>query len=563
MAFLALGTGFVNAANERQKENRDERRETRKLAMEVWMKDTLPRVRASRAKDDAAVGRMNTLMADSFYKGQPGLAFYATKWMDQNGKDEAAFREHVATNQIPEELKAQQQKELQNHFNFDTNTNSFSWKDLGANGSGGQAPGAAQPAMAGAEGRKPSFYDKIMGKGNEAQDINRGIGTVAKAAGVDPNAPTTSRFDSINLPGSFESKDPEKERLKAQGREMMARNPDLVRNYGEFATAMASGDSKKVETLMTNPKFTVSRDEAKADKFNQAFRMGAMEGYLRGDYGKDNDMLKAIIQGNSQKIIEGVTKGMKTDEQKLAQAEKLKKIELTYGSLDSPEAFLMMRKSGLLAGIDIPEANLALMEAQARQSILEKQDLNTRLVLATQNAGKPEDQQVTMDDLDAVGRKAPAEGAAAPDFKDAEDMINSPEGLSFDLTPRKPKAPEDAIETLDDVVDRAPPELIRSVKDPVGLLRATSVPRFGPEGTGTKHKQRIGEVIKNITITPDVASRISDDEEYGNQFQDLLIQNASAFPKFSSIMEAQESVHPYGLAMVNGRIVVVPPKKKD
>jgi hypothetical protein len=36
MSFTALGTGFVNAANDRMKENRDERRETRKLAMEVW-----------------------------------------------------------------------------------------------------------------------------------------------------------------------------------------------------------------------------------------------------------------------------------------------------------------------------------------------------------------------------------------------------------------------------------------------------------------------------------------------------------------------------------------------
>jgi hypothetical protein len=559
MAFLALGTGFVNAANERQKENRDERRETRKLAMEVWMKDTLPRVRASRAKDDAAVGRMNTLMADSFYKGQPGLAFYATKWMDQSGKDEAAFREHVATNQIPEELKAQQQKELQNHFNFDTNTNSFSWKDLGSNGSGGQAPGAAMP---GAEGRKPSFYDKIMGTGNEAQDINKGVSTVAKAAGVDPNAPTTSRFDSINLPGSFDTKDPEKERLKAEGRAAFARNPDLVRNYGEFASAMASGDSKKVETLMTNPKFTISREEAKADKFNQAFKMSAMEGYLRGDFGKDNDLFKAIIQGNSEKIIEGVSKGLKTDEQKLAQAEKLKKIELTYGSLDSPEAFLMMRKSGLLAGIDIPEANLALMEAQARQSILEKQDLNTRLVLATTNKGKDPEEQVTMDDLAAVGPKTPA--TAPVDIKEVEAAINAPEGMILKSAQPEANSADKAAKILQDeealnsIAERAPPELIRSQRDPVKLLQAATRSTSDKTPPG-----RASEIARNLTLTPEVVQRIISDEDYGNEWEKLMTSQVEPYlEEFGSMADAQAAVHPFGLAKVRGNIVVVPPKKQ-
>lgn len=550
-AGFAFGAGFVGGALERQKEIRDERRENRKLGMEVWLKDTLPRVRAAQAKDDAAVNNMNTLMADSYYKGNPALAFYATKWMGSTGKDEAAFREHVATNAVPEEVKAAQLAEMQKHFNFDGNA--FSWKS--------QAPAAA-PAQ-GQQGQRPSFWDRMMGKGNPAQDAQAGAAQVAGAAGVDANAATTPRFDSINVPGGFESKDPEKERLRDLGLQAAMKNPDMIRNYGDFVSALSSGDRAKVDAMITSPKFTVSREEAKQDQFNQAFRMGAMEGYLKGDFGKDNDLMRAIIRGDSTRIIEGVTKGMKTDEEKLAQSAKLRAIEVATGSLDSPEAFLMMRRSGLLDQLDIPEANLALMEAQAEKSIKDKQDWQTQLMLAENNKGKPADQQVTMDDVEAAGKATEAPPPEAPKTKEQVilDAMYEDEGLV--LRPKAPEAPPPKadIPRAGTVVQFGTDDDIRNFPDPVSLLKNAAT-RTKSKLKQEENKLRMAHVAKNITVPPQVFARINEDEDYGKEWTELLNQYIEPnLQEFGSLADAQAVVHPFGLAKVRGNIVVVPPKR--
>lgn len=561
-AGFAFGTGFVNAAVKRQEEVKDEARELRKQSWEVYVRDTLPRVRAAQAKDDAAVNSMNTIMADQRFKGLgPNIAFYGAKFL-QSGKTLDEYYEMVATNQLPEEVQAQSMEEMNKHFNFDANTNSFAWKS--------QAP-VPGPTVPGQQG-KSSIMQKLGLSGKDSKAVQQGVADASGMAGVDPNAPVASRFDSINLPGGFTSKDPEAKRLQDMGIELAARNPEKLRNFGGFVQALNSGDSKKVEAALADPRFTVTREEAQKDEFNQQFRMSAMQGYLRGDYGKDSDLMRAIITGNSEKIVAGVTKGMKSDEEKLAYAEKLKKIEVSFGGLDNPIAFKMLRKSGMLDGLNIPEANLVLMEKEADDAIARQESILDRIQREALNKNLPPGQQVDPQAAPATGAApatagTPAPGQPAAKAMSEEDIIKDmEEGEPLKAAPKpEEKAPEktlgarviedvEASKQVSRIAEKGTPEEIRAFKDPVKLLSTVAT---------LKDPTNRATVAKNISITPDIYSRILNDIDYGNEWEKYMNSWVDQYlPEFTSMDEARAAVHPYGLAKINGDVRVIPPKKK-
>lgn len=559
-AFFALGTGFMQGATQKLDDIQDERKKNRQMAMEVWVKDTLPRVRAAQAKDEAFVASVNGMMNDDYYKGNPALAYYSKKWQERTGKDEMTFRSYAATNELPPEVKAAAEAELGKHFNIDPTSSQLSWKS--------QVP-AVQPTQA-QPGQKSSLYDKIMGRGNMQSDATKGVKQGAAMAGVDPNASTTARSDTMSVPGGFQSKDPEKEKLKAMGINLAAQNFESIRNQQGFLKTLMTGDTATLEKAIADPKFTISREEAKADKFNQAFRMAATERYLNGDFGKDNDLMRALLQGNSQKIVEGVTRGLKTEEEKLSFAIRMKQIEVAAGSLDSPEAFKMMRKAGILDKLNIPEANLALMEKEADAAIARKEDIMDRIMREQFNAKNSEREKIAP--RSDVGTAAP-EAVASPDTTAAppatnpiEDAMNSPEGFILKAKP-EPAAETNTKENpyavrAGTVSQFGTVEDIRSFNDPVRLLKDAS--QRAKSGKDKDKKQaRLVEVAKNITVTPGTADKIINDEEYGNEWNKMLTEYVEPLlQEFNSISEAQNVVHPFGLAKVNGNIVVIPPKKQ-
>lgn len=546
--FLALGTGFVNAANERQKENRDERRETRKLAMEVFLKDSLPRIRASRAKDDEAVTRMNTLMADSYYKGQPGLAFYATKWMGQTGKDESAFREHVATNQLPEPIKQAQQAELQKHFNYNEGSNSFSWKD--------QIP-SVQPAQA-QEGGSSNWYNRIMGGGNEAKDIQKGTNTVAQAAGVDPNAPTTSRFDSINLPGEIKSVDQKAVKQQETAFAMLMRDPEGVKNFEAATKAYATGGAEAgLKALQFIPP-DVRKDKEFQDGIKKAMSSAILNNL--SDM-KDPNGALALFAGNRLNIAsmaEVLGKGIRNPEEKAKLASELK---AKYSTPDSQLDWI-----ALMADTD--RFKQLYPDTATRKAVQES-------VMQTINTMQMTSQQKLMDQM-APGTVAQnpglglttAEDLRAPppatDPKDVEAAMYEPGGLVVKAAKPKEAAVADKGKTLleeeealNDIAVSAAPELIRTQRDPVKLLQAATRSRTDKTPPG-----RQAEIARNLTLTPEVSSRIINDTDYGNEFQQLITSEVEPYlDEFATIAEAQAVVHPFGLAKVNGNIIVVPPKR--
>lgn len=580
MAFSwALGTGFVNAANKRIDDNRDERRETRKLAMEVFLKDTLPRIRASQAKDDAAVQRMNTLMADSYYKGNPGLAFYATKWMNQTGQDEQAFRSHVATNEIPEELKAAQAAELNKHFNFDSNTNSFSWKNQAP--VGGPAPETMAP---GATGRQPSFWSKLMGSGNEAKDIQTGTSTIAKAANVDPNAPVQSRFENINVPGGIQSVDQEAKKRNETAFSMLMRDPESVKNFDAATKAYATGGAEAgLKALQFIPP-EVRRDREFQDNLKKSMTSAILNNL--SDM-KDPTGALAALAGNRLDIKtlgDILGKGIRNPEEKAKLQAELKS---KYGTPDSQLDWIaLMADSDRFAQL-YPDAatrqavqtsvmqTINTMQMSSQQKIMDQvapgmQAKNPNLGLTTAEDVRRGQQPVPADAPPVVptpkqddAANAAAAAAGNP-LKDIEDAINSPEGLILkrkEEAPKQPtiKAPE-ANQEFGDIVEKGPPELIRTQPDPLRVVQsAVTRTKTGKEEAFA----RLPVIAKNISVAPQTLARIQEDEQYGNEWNKMMDQYVEPFlDDYESIAAAQEKVHPYGLAKVNGNIIVVPPKRQ-
>lgn len=563
----ALGSGFVNAAVKRQEEYRDERRENRRLSMEVFIKDTLPQIRAARAADDAAVERMNTLMQDDFYKGNPGLAFYATKWMKQNEKDEAAFREHVASNQIPDELKARQTSAMAEHFNYDAAAGTVSWR----------VPSAAAPAAPVAPaGPRPSFWDKIMGKSSVGADINRGTMEAAKAAGVDPNAATTSRFSKINIPGGYKTVDPLAEKnLDRSLRVVSARIGD-VRDPGAFAGIMATGDTAKISAAISDPKFFYGEDEKEAKENRSAARQFILSGVSGGTIAPE--ALKTLDALNDpEKMLASAAKYLKTDAQKLDFARKMAMIEAQTGALSSDAGFVLKYEAGLLKdmpGTDPKTLEKAYTAAKKRaadaaaaktslEDLLMGKLLGGAPVVAPAAAVEEE-----MEPAVEEAKEAPAPAAALPKL-DREKLLKEGAPLSGAVK-RKYKlgeigGEEDVYDDPKTIVNHAPAEVLRRVSadDPVKYLRSLD-DLAKAANFKVMFPERAREVVNNLTVSVDTYQKLSPtyekyDASYAAAFNEQVNKYRSLFTPYESMQAAIEAGHTNGdVVLVKGipRVVV-------
>ena len=567
---FALGTGFVNAANKRQEENRDESRENRKLAMEVWVKDTRPRILAARAKDETHVNTMNTLMQDSTFKGQPARAFYAAKWMSTTGKDVTEFNNFYAQGDIPEELKAEQMKEMQKHFNFNSDTNSFAWKD--------QVPAVpqAQPQMEGA--KQPNFFSKMMGTPDAGKDMNKGVSDMAKATGTDPNASTTSRFDAITVPGNFKARDKEAEARAQTAFSMMMKDEKAVANWKEVNdTYMKEGAEAALAKLTFIP-LAVREDKEFKQNLKQALSSAVLQNFK--DLKDPTGALAVLARGNATTadLADILGKNVRKPEERAALEAELKQ---KYGTPDSQIDWIALMADTKRFAELYPDPNTRKAVQQSVMSMINSMQMSTQQKAmagipgaekfsapgvnlttseqVTEDANKPVDPVVTPDPATVT---PPAEVKKTA-TQEIEEVMNSEEGLTLKAKDPQKKGTEIKAPTRDEeigaIAEKGTPDQIRANRNPVGLLNAV-----GARTKGGKEESfaRVAEVASNITITPEVAARIMENEDYGNEWNRLMAQWVEPYlQEFGSMADAQAVVHPFGLAKINGDIKVVPPKK--
>lgn len=684
MGFFALGTGFVNAANEKQKENRDERRETRKLAMEVFLKDTLPKVRAARAKDDEYVSKMNTVRADAYFKGNDPLAFYATKWMDQTGKDVNAFKEHVATTDMPPEIKERMQTELQKHFNYgedgalslkeavptvqparkalgndfwaankDPNmlqagnidltnrpsvptgdgryasvrTKGFNFdgkevniptvsddgrllsddeavaqykktgKHLGIYKDSESAARAAdalhrdQEALystgsSAPQGRKPNWYDRIMGAGNQAKDIQQGTETVARAAGVDPNASTTSRFEGINLPGSFETTNPQDQARAKTAYAQLVREPDRLENFLEFVQVAAEKGEQaalKIAKYIPEEQFYQKNQRRMWDE-----TLGKSLIQNAGDFSDPTGVMRDLVAGNFSK--ESMIGILNSDNKRMTPEEKLimqQRVEKMFPKNTFQATMLVQDRALFEKMMPDPAARVMFKSAVADMERESNMSADARLfeqygnkdgANATRASMKGPSSYLPLTEEESAVAKDIAPPAADP--KDAQGADAGPapspealnalkaggEGITMELKPKK--VPEPEFNDLGDIAAAAPPEIVKraAAVDPVALLKSAvedpvnNALRMGKsKNVGEARERMIKNVTKNMAASPQIISRLEVDEDYAQTFNDIIMYNKNFFEDYSSVSAAKAAGHKaLDIVLVKGNPTILP-----
>lgn len=366
----ALGTGFLSRAVKEQEDNKDEARSNRQLAMKVWMTDTLPKVQAARAADTQAVSQMNSLFADDYFKGNPGLAFMATKGI-QNGtyKNVDAFKMDVDSGKInlPPDVQAAQRAELDKYFNLNTDET-------------GRVTGAAlkpeppvtpgnMPAMPGAD-KQPGFFDRMMGKTNPAQDMQEQRGTFSGMTGIDPlNASITPRTQNINLPGaSVPTVDPRKEAFQKEATDFIKRNPDLIKNPNLFADKLASGDLDGA--IKAGQMFTAK--DIRNENYNNQYRLKVME--MIPEMKDGSAVLGAIFSPKFDRDkLGGILKGQfKSEDEKIAYLTKLETAKQRIAGLDDPQKILLLDAQDLLHPLLPDSADYNKFVAEAKKQYTDK-----------------------------------------------------------------------------------------------------------------------------------------------------------------------------------------------
>ena len=571
---LDIGTGFFQKAQQVQDENRAEAANQRKFFMNTWATTTLPQAMKQRELDNTALATMNRLSAVESFQGQPELAFVAAKAITSGAyRNESEFLAEYEKNPsiAPPAVLARQKEALSKTFNYQVDettgkVSNFTFKDTPA------APQAPVP------GGKRSFSDIIMNKSNMAQNAQEARGEFMGGTGVDPTAPVTSRFDNAPTSGtiSLKMRDKEAEQLKMMGMEAYARNPDMLRDAGDFYSALITGDKAKIAEVTSKKGFVISKEEADQNQFNRSFRLRMAEMAVSGEF-KDPGVLTSIVNGEGN-IAEILTKNIRTPEEKAAIQAQVDGIKAAVGSLDSPEAFLMYKAGGLLDKLPISPQQLSAMETEARTAIANKQSA-----------------------LDAFRRQAMGNLTPPSPTNAPPANVGSP-ALPQQTPVRPPRMEEPQPPPSANNIERLPgafaldEEYLPPNQEPIGGRGKSVQTRLGeyPDGrpqTGSsvlttamidgdedslqsanpyailKQFSSVrdkatdpAKIVNSIRFSPADESRLKD-----RQFrQDIdFTQLKPYLPTFNSMEEAAKTVPTGGLAIVKGQYVIMQQAVKD
>lgn len=405
---FALGTGFINAANKQIDDNENEDRQTRKLAMEVWLKDTLPKVQAARAQDNATVSQMNSLLADDYFKGNPGLAWTAAKGV-QNGvyKSFDEFKQGVDSGKInlPPEVLNKQKEQLGQYFNMSTD-------DTGRVNSMTLKPQDATQPLTQLPVPKSGILDGLFNKRNPAEAMNKSAKEFHAMTGIDPlNPQITPKTQSINVEGAtVPTVDAKAEARAREAMGQIIKEPDRVTNFDEVNREYAANGP---QAALKIAKY-VPEEEAYQRKYERGMQQAVANTLIEhaGDFKDPTKMLRDMAQGKASK--ETILNILTDNGNKMMSAEDKQMMQQRVEKMFPKNAF---------------SASMLFADRQLFEKLVPDPAARALWKSTAMNYEQMANQSSISKTMEAVGNQAGAAGAGA--------AASTSAGRAFPLTPEE------------------------------------------------------------------------------------------------------------------------------
>jgi len=516
MSFFALGTGFLKGAEKAREEEKDESRERRKLSMELYIRDTLPRVRKAQEDDNQAMDLANTYLTDPRLSGNLPAAFDAAKRQrlgEVKNLDE--YLAGVAGGKIEpnEEANKVFLEKASRYMSYQTDPNtgkvaSFTLKPLEP---AAPAPTAAAP--------RRSLGDIMTGRQSPARDMEESRQGFMKMTGVDPNAPISPRFQGIDTSmNTVQMVDKQKLARQMAIADMNLKDEEgLGDKYGQYMSIFENQGPEAANAYAAQNRIPTSK--RKAMELQERMHLATVQAVI-GNLDKLNPEGRALIAqgkltpGNALQFATAYTM---TPEQ--LEAIKRKNEKFSPNSVLDWKTLFASKDFEEYAPDPAERARLKL-SVQAYQDAQEKNDFLRQLQLSgkTEEAAALGNQPVPPADPTKAGLSAaeleawkksqgvstePAAPAAAvdpnPPMGEVEIEAEEPKGPGFIEGTRKALADADYMPKLDNAIRTPGVDLSTfNPKDVVSrVTKIMSVP-----------KERLPEIAKTLSITPEVQQEL-------------------------------------------------------
>jgi len=570
--FVDFGAGVFNKANQVQDENRKEASDQRKMYMNTWTSTVLPQVMKQRQLDDQSLNLMNQYSALDDFQGQPEMAFYAAKavssgqYRNINDFLDSYNRDPGAT--VPPQILEAQKASLAKTFSYDTDQATGKVSNFAFKSQPTQTMNTKVPAG------KRSLSDILMGKVDPGANVQEARQGFASGTGIDPLAPTGSRFDTAPTSGTINLKpiDKKQEAFDAQANEVRMRMLDKAKNLPKAMEALSKGPQELAKWTATPGNF-YTREELASEEFNQGIQQTLLKDSL--EYGSKNPgAIGKLLSGRmtGPQLAEYFRNEAKTPEEKAEWDDK----RLAAKGILSPNGTI-----GWLATLNDPKAMEIMFPNEADrnkatstiQNFIQQQLMSDQMKMITalgQNGKAPGSPPPASQTIINQGQQQPAPAPAAaqpaPAAPEEEDQIIERLPGAFDIDedsfkpeppPRDPrnKTPKRLGESwsgntqvnvkTNDAVINADTDMLTKA-NPFAVLRSLNDNRSKVTDPS--------KIIKSLRFNENDQNKLKD-----QQFRDSanLKQYKEFTPKFKDVKEASKNLEVGQLGIVNGQFLIM------